>query len=50
MVVSLGFIFVVLLVGFILGLLSPVLFMLYCVMRAETPGHVVSTHHEALEG
>lgn len=38
MVVSVGFIFVVLLAGFLLGLVSPVLFMLYFVMRADVPG------------
>ena len=39
MVVSIGFILTVLLGGFILGLISPVLFMLYFVMRAEVPKH-----------
>lgn len=37
MVVSVGFIFVILLIGFVLGLISPVAFMLFFVMRAEVP-------------
>lgn len=48
MFVSVQILIVSLLISFVLGLFSPLLFMLYCVMRAEVP-QVVSSHQEALE-
>ena len=48
MFVSLNVFLIALVVSFILGLFSPVLFMLYCVMRAEVPQVAVS--REVAEG
>ena len=47
MFVSLNVFLIALVVSFILGLISPILFMLYCVMRAEVPR---VTSHEVAEG
>lgn len=49
MFVSFEVMVISLLVSFVFGLVSPVLFMLYCVMRAEVP-QVVTSRSNALEG